>query len=500
MRFLIADDVTYARGAVEKLLKMWNQDAQIVASCENGAQVLKALEKEDIDVMVLDIQMPGVNGLEISDLVHRHYPHIKILLVTGHAEFEYARQAVKSGVFRYLLKPLRKEELFFALDELKETLDKAKGTLAQQQNIYRVVNSYRMMNYLSGGDHIEPHYPLPAETLQKGFMVGALLCRNITYDQLKKAMETCLEEECFFYEDILQKGCWMILLCNFEHLPLGLFQKKSAAQLEALTQWIPAQYGLVALCALVPPCPKTDLMPRQYLLSKKGLAMRLFRPKERIFIYKDEPEEAKKMLTGEEKRMIITWLKGKKIEEVQSFIRRKLEGRPLLELWQAEQLYDDFSSMALLVRAEQGLALQDQPQVRQLWSFDHPSQVEAYLYEVMYGKGGLVQEEEGGIIKEIKAFLQENYYCEISLNDLAANKYFMNPNYLSRLFKAEEGIGFSRYLLNLRMEKAKEMLARGDMNINEVAMMVGYTSTSYFIANFKKHYGETPGAFLGEEK
>lgn len=491
MRFIIADDVFYARKAVEKMVMEWDPESRIVASCDNGMRVLKLLAQESVDVLILDIRMPGVDGLEVSETVRQEYPRIKILLVTGYADFEYARSALKNGVFRYLLKPLKKEELFSALNELKGMLLSRSEKKAPPEEVRRAMNSYRMMGFLSGGEGIEPIYPLPEKVLERGYFTAVVLCPGLSFGQLSNAVEGIFSPEAFLNGDMLHGGRWLLLTCNSESLPLERFQAECLEGLELLTQRIPAHCGLVAMAGAAPVSVRVPEMPACYLKAKRALAMRLIRVRERVFLFEEGGE--RQLLSPEDVRMVRGKLQAHKGDEVARLMEKKLAALPRLRLGQAEQIYHDFLSIALSLRMERGQTGEGRLAPRQLWDFDTKAQVEDYLNDLMYGDGDVREDGEGNLVSEIKAFLRENYYCEISLNDLAATRYFMNPNYLSRLFKSREGVGFSKYLLKLRMEKARELLQKGDMSINEVAAMVGYASTSYFIANFKKYYGETPG-------
>ena len=174
------------------------------------------------------------------------------------------------------------------------------------------------------------------------------------------------------------------------------------------------------------------------------------------------------------------------MKEAKEFCFKKLVQQEKTTVLQLEQAYQALLGICFTMDTE--------TIYRPLWDFEDMGGLLDYICSMAC----CIEEadrsiNEGDIIDEIQAFLEENYYCEISLNELAATKYFMNPNYLSRLFKARTGMGFSKYLLGLRMKKAEELLESGDMNINEVALMVGYTSPSYFIQNFKKYFGRTPG-------
>lgn len=94
-----------------------------------------------------------------------------------------------------------------------------------------------------------------------------------------------------------------------------------------------------------------------------------------------------------------------------------------------------------------------------LYQFRTMEELERYMFKILENTCGS-QEEKGSIIEEIKNYVSLNFRYEISLNELAAHKYFMNSSYLSRLFKSETGMNFSKYLITYRMERAKELLKK----------------------------------------
>ena len=93
-----------------------------------------------------------------------------------------------------------------------------------------------------------------------------------------------------------------------------------------------------------------------------------------------------------------------------------------------------------------------------------------------------------------------NYYKNISLRELAENKYFVNYSYCSRLFSQETGMNFSKYLIQYRLKKAKTLLENKDMKISFIAFEVGYNDVSHFIQSFKKSYGLTPEEYRARKK
>jgi two-component system response regulator YesN len=117
-----------------------------------------------------------------------------------------------------------------------------------------------------------------------------------------------------------------------------------------------------------------------------------------------------------------------------------------------------------------------------------------YMLTVLNGASNTNSNESDdlNIIDEIVNYVNFNYQYDISLNQLATHKYYMNPIYLSRLFKQVTGKNFSKYVIELRMKKAKELLETDNIKVSEIASYVGYNDLSNFIQTFKKYYNITP--------
>lgn len=135
-----------------------------------------------------------------------------------------------------------------------------------------------------------------------------------------------------------------------------------------------------------------------------------------------------------------------------------------------------------------------------LYRFQYMEELENYLDEIAER---LCRKEEAktknSIVAEILEYINQNYYRNISLRELAENKYFVNYSYLSRIFGQETGMTFSKYLIQLRLKKAEEFLQDDEMKISSIAFEVGYNDVSHFIQSFKKVYGMTPEEFRGAE-
>lgn len=137
-----------------------------------------------------------------------------------------------------------------------------------------------------------------------------------------------------------------------------------------------------------------------------------------------------------------------------------------------------------------------------LYKFKHIEELENYLKEIVAvlcsGKENIKRKSK--IVEEIVHYVEDNYYKNISLRELAENKYFVNYSYCSRLFSQETGMTFSKYLIQYRLEKAKHYLENKDMKISFIAFQVGYNDVSHFIQSFKKNYGLTPEEYRMRKK
>lgn len=482
MRFAVADDVLLARKAVEKLILEWDRDSTVCCSCDNGDEVLKVLEDQKVDVLVTDIRMPGLNGIALSEVVRQRFPSVDVVLVSGYATFDYARAALHNGVRDYLLKPLKREDLFHTLDAIK----KARAEEKRQEDLLREVQkragSFLLLRYLSGEERPEDVLPREMTGLKNGcFFAAQIMVKGVKFEELSIRLRDLSFSRDLIFEDILHSGAGVIVSCG-EERAVAVYDKKIRAlgtlAEQERKEGHPAAVGVSML--LTGP----DSIREAYSQARRACCLRLQDPERGLYRFNND--RGKELLSKEDLHLIRNHLNAKRVREAKEFCLKKLIQPDMTTVLQLEQSYQALLGICFTMDME---AI-----YRPLWDFDDMNGLLDYICSMACCSGETDRTvNEGDIIDEIQAFLEDNYYCEISLNELAATKYFMNPNYLSRLFKARTGMGFSKYLLGLRMKKAEELLENGDMNINEVALMVGYTSPSYFIQNFKKYFGRTPG-------
>ena len=119
---LIVDDEYMLRESLQRRISEADESFKIMSLCEEGRSALRVLEKESVQVVFTDIRMPEMDGLELAKRIHERYPEILTVILTGYADFEYAQEAIRQGVFDYLLKPVSDEKLTAVLEKLSVRL------------------------------------------------------------------------------------------------------------------------------------------------------------------------------------------------------------------------------------------------------------------------------------------------------------------------------------------------------------------------------------------
>lgn len=181
-RVLIVDDEILIREKVAQRIAWQELGFELVAACENGQQAIEILEDESIDVVLTDICMPYVDGIELAKYVYEKGQGIQVVILSGYAEFEYAKQAVKYQVCSYLLKPITSAELIQVMKEIRQKLDSVRKN-RKMQNLYQGSYSlFRNQNLMrvARGDADEQQTKEILREYGAGFCEGggSLLCGN----------------------------------------------------------------------------------------------------------------------------------------------------------------------------------------------------------------------------------------------------------------------------------------------------------------------------------
>lgn len=517
IKVLIVDDEPKLREGMRTLIPWEEQGYTVVATAANGFEALEKFQTHAPKLILADIRMPGMDGLDLIAELRDRGADCHVLILSGHADFEYAKRAISYHVDGYLLKPVDEDELLNYLKELRETIEQEEF-LSRLQAEGPVRNDETLLR-----DLLQPRENI--EAAEDAAAILGLLDRSleVVLVELKGLHkgEAYREEQ---VRGLLEQKVKPERGLLFSLPPyLGILLKQPLTSAEARTAFwqelnrIISGEGLDFRAAT----GGIALVPEEVAMSFDVAVERLedafFGPPDTLL--SGTPDlwgEAEENIVQAEEADLET--DGERDEEMQLLLTvetgnheavggligriiRKLVGEKREEAYLKENLIRIISSIVARLEAanpEVRAAIADVPSpMSELYGSDNltgmQGRLTAYLEQISKRMGG----GKGDEIKRITDLIQRRYNENLKLGALA-EVFNYNSAYLGKMFKLQVGEHFNTYLDKVRIEKAKQFLNQG-MKVYEVAEKVGYMNADYFNAKFRKYVGVSPTAFRKEK-
>ena len=508
-KLAIVEDEDNIRRSLECLIPWEEVGFQVVGAFGDGSDALSYLKDNPCDAVLTDILMSRMSGLDMIKELHKIHPQIKVVILSGHSDFAYARQAIEYKVEHYLVKPVDEDELIDIFKDLKTELDEqrkeAENAPIDSEELRPVIEKSFLRDLLSGQLSSERELSAYLKLLECESLVDAAvyayeitarrLMQNSEESKIDYTMDCVfkkiLSEEqsyrCFYYEErseiwrvlfacpscdngeALQRKCTQIVRRIVDQLNKDFSQDCDFRLTHAVTQLrqLLAEKDVVEHTQTHSQAHQVDESLHEAILSEYKLLV--------LEMDLGSKETLLHILNS-----IILKLGSVPVEDAQ-FILKSLYSvielnykKRKLNVWDAtdgkfnfNHLYrtNDFDTIANYLR-EDFCALCNGLRHKKTVS-DH------------------------NVIGRLVEYLNEHLDEDIP-HDVLAAKYRMHPGYLSRLFKQEMGETLSEFLLRIKSEKAAELLKSGQYKVGEIASMVGYSASSYFSIMFKKYTGCSP--------
>lgn len=524
---LIVDDEPMARQYIRSQFPWGQWGYVIVGEAENGVEALKSCRSLQPDIVLLDITMPLMDGLELLQYLKKEFPLVRCIMLTAHRDFAFAQEAIRSGADGYILKsPIDAGELQAALSKACEELDKTHRLTKSEQSYKVLVQNYQYpLRQKFFEDILSSLLSKPEEIVVRGEKIGIDLLRP-TYvllacsvDELAKFEQRYPVKDRSLIEfsmlEIVRECAQADFPGRFELFPVafGRFillltgqQPSNSSQLkESITLFLRKlsnplkQYLKLRLTVTVSrPMPTIASLRSFYLDTLKYHVHHFYSDTaEPVFV-----DQALPFHTIPEK--ILDKLRSR-LEELVSH--------------QEEPKYQDWVSMTrnefLLYKPEPSAAIVWLESLDQLLAsgnwvseinpLEPPFnlQTETSFHRALEAVIGRfieirkrrlqslqLRHELSSAIQYIKSHLSD----DLSVDSIAL-KVKLSPSYLGHLFKKEVGVSIVDYILEQRMETAKIYLQTGQYRNYELASKVGFRSYSYFCTLFKKYSGLTPNEY-----
>ena len=497
IKVMIADDEEYERDYLKKTLsEKYEGILEVVFSAADGAEALERAKELKPDICLFDIRMPKLDGLEATSQLVQVLPDVQVVIVSAYDDFSYAKEAMKLGVKDFLVKP-------YLDKELTQTIDKIIADI--------------------GGFHKKS----PADKILD--VVINDIDRDIVWNlALGQRDETDIEKELslwgigkagykcvvFYYEgirDIGEKGCDIVK---------GIFHINSTHTLVSRLFDLMVVYVFSededAFIELNQCINKT----RNYMkesgnstvycgvsgIYEYGDTARGFEEASGfIASYADKTVQAGILDVISVIRNVIDYMDkasfaivSRNREQALHWLLRLRES--LMTRYEGKDLYDCYLQHLMVIlrglNRRLGIRVTNEDIYKLAAYFEEGSSgldeiTERIVDELMERSGDVQINHNVLVVRRAKEFIQNHYQEQISLQ-IVADANGISPGHLSKSFKNIEKKGFSEYLTGVRLEKAKELMRKGDLSIQEIAYEVGFSDSNYFGKCFKKNEGITP--------
>jgi len=488
---------------------------QSVRTAASGFEALKIMEQHPIDVVLSDIRMPIMSGMEFVRKAKQIHPQVQVVFISGHQDFGFAKEAIQLGASGYLLKPVDDHELNAMLIELAAKIERERSQRASLSETLSLVNQELLLRWFHEGtpEHIESHVRSLLAPLAQGGSAVAL----VEVDDLAWKLEGMDEGErhafvgkiADYIRAFARDNRLGTVIAGRDHRFVVLTtaqEEEGKALLEQLIQSFYKSFAFSITVGTGKHTNKVDELHDSYRQAKAAIGIKWIVGKNRLIQDASVGPPKEKMAADVEAvvdRMLQAMLEYDLVTVDDCLLDLFGGDRPLS---QKNEIYD------LIIRINSKLHAELQQMNEHLyeilkWESHQPlilfqfetvhdiiSWLRRRFFELSERLYLKKQKQKRGLIHKITEYVKERLGQKITLNEVAAHFGF-TPNYLGQLFKAETDQLFSDFLNELRMERVCELLQDPTKKIYEIADQVGYKNIIYFNRQFKQYAGVSPGEY-----
>lgn len=538
LKIFLAEDEVIVRETIKRMIPWENLGFELVGEAADGEMALPLLLRQKPDLLITDIKMPFMDGLTLAKVAKKEIPGLKVVILSGYDDFNYAKQAINIGVEDYLLKPITKNALIERLTEIRSRYEHEKTQKEYYEKFHREMQAYEKNSsrdffeaLVSGSMDMMEIYrrseKLGLDIVAEAYnvLIFTMNCEEDFSGQREGYSEWEAESLELLEEFFSENTSAMLFLCNiFSYGVLIKGQKETIGEntrscvseiqrildrKEQKRQWF---------VAAGEPVERLSQIQKSYYSASRAFSQRYLYD-ENILYYDEMASMEKKNVTEDDS----TYLQKVDVNALNPAILQKFLSNGLLE--ETENFVKDyfyaigqepleslvfrnyvtlnvrFSVMSFLKEIGCDTRTLEQEDTEDVLSESSKSLENAIAYaEKIISQAIALRDQNSGnknrsILKTAVDFIDSHYTEEdMSLNK-AANAANVSANHFSALFSQNMGQTFIEYLTNLRMNKAKEYLRCTSMRSSEIAGEIGYKDAHYFSYLFKKTQGMTPSDY-----
>lgn len=538
LKIFLAEDEVIVRETIKRMIPWEDLGFELVGEAADGEMALPLLLRQKPDLLITDIKMPFMDGLTLAKVAKKEIPGLKVVILSGYDDFNYAKQAINIGVEDYLLKPITKNALIERLTEIRSRYEHEKTQKEYYEKFHREMQAYEKNSsrdffeaLVSGSMDMMEIYrrseKLGLDIVAEAYnvLIFTMNCEEDFSGQREGYSEWEAESLELLKEFFSENTSAMLFRCNI--FSYGVLIKGQKETIEENTRSCVSEIQRIFdrkeqkrqwFVAAGEPVERLSQIQKSYYSASRAFSQRYLYD-ENILYYDEMASMEKKNVTEDDS----TYLQKVDVNALNPAILQKFLSNGLLE--ETENFVKDyfyaigqepleslvfrnyvtlnvrFSVMSFLKEIGCDTRTLEQEDTEDVLSESSKSLENAIAYaEKIISQAIALRDQNSGnknrsILKTAVDFIDSHYMEEdMSLNK-AANAANVSANHFSALFSQNMGQTFIEYLTNLRMNKAKEYLRCTSMRSSEIAGEIGYKDAHYFSYLFKKTQGMTPSDY-----
>ncbi len=506
-KVIVADDEPIMRKAMQTLIDWEANECRLVCVASNGQEVMAYLEEEIPDILILDIKMPGMNGIELAQYVYEKKIPTRVILLTGYADFAYAQSAVKYNAIDYVIKSGEFGELIQAIEKAKADIEETRKENVEQYHQMKKENFIKSI--MDGSLYLPEEIQRRAQecgikqgkscvVIKMQFQGREDRQRTYVHRSLLRFLGMVFEKQ-LIYGMFVKKNEMVILLSDERNQLLKTIPDACVQVVEMMEKFM----GMEVFLGISNYSSKWETFSELFDEAEYAVRESVFYHAKRIKYYKEVEMETKevplsvRMTVKEMQDYMKKGMKQASLETLQKVLDslkcQEYAMEDVLELGvEIKTVCDSVlakynGTLGELIPSERSLSHKIQKCTRF-------SDFECLLEQMIDAAAGYVNaivNKREMLLYETEKFIDANYKKNITVSDVARN-VGVSLSYLSRIYKESKGVTLIHYINMKKIDAAKKYLGNTDMKIYEIAEALGFENTTYFSYFFKKSTGISP--------
>ncbi|TFE19885.1 response regulator [Cohnella luojiensis] len=485
---------------------------RVVGSAKNGRKAWNEIQSLLPDIVLSDVRMPIMDGLQLASLIQERYEWMKIVFLSGHDEFAYVKSALTAGAVGYLLKPVDPVELSDVMSKVKEEVEK--GKLLRRSKQMLVDKNIGDLLSEAGSESAEESW-LDLTRLDPNYLSQVYICALVQVDDpyaLPDATAKFLKEQDdplqVFYSLMeafsltgtfirLSADRWFLAVPCAEGADIQSFWQTLSESIRTTWDWT-ATIGVCETAGLLS-------QARNMLMeAEKAVDERFYRGSGNV-IYSGEVQEESKEHDHLAVQALSEKLQWSSLPDSKEEVGRIYDGMVRLRVPRktvygvtSNLIQGIFSELSKYEDwADKGFGGSNEWS-KALARIESVAGIKSFVQDLLYRAGEYLEEKHQDrhavLVQQVADIIDKEYPDALTIEYLAGRVY-LSPNYLRVLFKEKKGCTVHEYLTKVRLQKALELLRDRKLKIHDVARNVGFDNTSYFCSFFYKNQGVTPNEY-----